>query len=112
MKELLKHSGSLPATINMHLTRSCNFGCKYCYAGFSECESLRIPNGHLLRILHAIADAEPTEGFGPRKVNFAGGEPLLYPGLSEVIACSKRLGLRTSIVTNGSMLDHTNVSRL
>jgi hypothetical protein len=28
----------LPETINIHLTRRCNFGCRFCYAQFAECD--------------------------------------------------------------------------
>jgi len=39
-----------------------------------------------------------------QKVNFAGGEPLLFKGLREAIVHSKSLGMATSIITNGSLL--------
>jgi radical S-adenosyl methionine domain-containing protein 2 len=45
-------------------------------------------------------------------VNFAGGEPLLYTGLADIVELSKGLGLTTSIVTNGSMLNEPTISLL
>src|SRR5260221_4742937 len=94
----------LPETINIHLTRSCNFGCRFCYAGFVECGSTRIPPDQLRSVLDAISRAGPLPGGRKRKVNFAGGEPLLYPGLPGMIQFCKHLGLVTSLVTNGSLL--------
>lgn len=39
-----------------------------------------------------------------RKINFAGGEPLLVPHIQELIQLAKEQGLTTSIVTNASLL--------
>jgi MoaA/NifB/PqqE/SkfB family radical SAM enzyme len=42
---------------------------------------------------------------GFQRVTFAGGEPLLAPHIDELVQAAKhRFGLRTSIVTNGSLL--------
>src|SRR6266850_704142 len=94
----------LPETINIHLTRSCNFGCRFCYAEFSECGSTRIPPDQLRSVLEAIGRAGPLPPGRKRKVNFAGGEPLLYPGLPGIMQFCRQLGLVTSLVTNGSLL--------
>jgi len=94
----------LPETINIHLTRSCNFGCRFCYAEFAECGSRRIPPDQLRSVLEAISRAGPLPSGCKRKVNFAGGEPLLYYGLPGIIQFCKQLGLVTSLVTNGSLL--------
>lgn len=108
----LVRSRELPETINIHLTRTCNFGCRYCYAEFAECGSTRIPSDYLRRIVEAIGRADPPPGGRSRKVNFAGGEPLLYTELPAIIAFAKELGLATSLVTNGSLLDDRAIARL
>src|SRR5690242_13212128 len=95
----------LAETINIHLTRACNFGCRFCYAEFAECGSTRIPPDQLRSVLQAISCAGPLPSRRKRKVNFAGGEPLLYPGLPGVIQFCKHLALVTSLVINGSLLD-------
>jgi len=102
----------LPETINIHLPRGCNFACRFCYAEFAECSSTRIPPDQLRQILDAIGRADPLPTARNRKVNFAGGEPLLYPGLPGIIEFSKGLGLMTSLVTNGSLLDERVMARL
>ena len=43
-------------------------------------------------------------GAGFRKINFAGGEPMLYPELNCLIQTAKENGLVTSIVTNGTKI--------
>jgi radical S-adenosyl methionine domain-containing protein 2 len=99
-----KSSRVLPETINIHLTRNCNFHCHFCYAEFAECDSSRIRLDRLRLLLNAISCAPPPPSGRKRKMNFAGGEPFLYAGLPEIIKFSKQLGLTTSVVTNGSLL--------
>ena len=112
MKTPLTHPiAPLPATINIHLTRLCNFGCRYCYAEFRETGAVQIGRTEMFAILDAIAENHHT-GTQPRKVNFAGGEPFLYRDLPELIAYSKKLDLTTSAVTNGSLLNGELMSRL
>ena len=102
----------LPETLNIHLTRTCNFGCRFCYAGFAECGVSRIPPDELCRIVEMIARAGPLPGGRGRKVNFAGGEPMLYAGLSDVLKFCKQLGLVTSLVSNGALLNEPTIARL
>lgn len=108
----LKNRAVLPQTINIHLIRNCNFGCRYCYAGFTETGAGRIPPEHLLAILDQIATSPVPNGEFPRKVNFAGGEPFLYSNLPDFIRYSKRIGLVTSVVTNGSLLNNPVIAQL
>lgn len=73
--------------------------CKFCYATF---EDMRITNQlskeDVFKILDKLKEA------GLQKITFAGGEPLLYKWIYEVIEYSKNIGLTTSIITNGSLL--------
>ena len=108
----VQNNAVLPQTINIHLTRVCNFGCEYCYAEFQETGSVRIEPRQLLEIVNRIAATPLVEGAESRKVNFAGGEPFLYPGLPEIIASAKNARLKTSVVTNGSLLDERLMNQL
>ena len=103
---------TLPATVNIHLNRACNFGCRYCYAEFAELSVGMIPPNELREILTAIAAAPLPAGIPQRKVNFAGGEPLLHPKIIAMIEYAHGLGLKTSIVTNGSRLTPETLARL
>jgi MoaA/NifB/PqqE/SkfB family radical SAM enzyme len=51
-----------------------------------------------------LAAIEDAAELGYRTVSVSGGEPLLYPALAEVLDVSKRLGLRTTVTTNGTVL--------
>lgn len=50
--------------------------------------------------------------YGCRTVNFTGGEPTLRPDLEEIIGYASRLGMWTSLVTNGSFLTRERIRGL
>lgn len=69
-------------------------GCFFCFAA-----NLPKPNltpSEAIRIVKML----PQAGF--KKINFAGGEPMLYSGLDGVIRAAKECGMVTSMVTNGT----------
>jgi Fe-coproporphyrin III synthase len=53
-----------------------------------------------------------TLWLGYRAVAFSGGEPLIYPGLQQALRRAKALGLRTSVTTNGTLLDPPRLEAL
>lgn len=86
--------------VNLHLLQACNFNCKGCFAHFDK--------GHLLTAdeWKCIIDNLKSSKL-VNSVNFAGGEPLLYPQLNTLIKYAKQNNLQTSIITNGSFMDDT-----
>ena len=44
---------------------------------------------------------DDAKKLGVRIVDFTGGEPLLYKGLPEALAYAKKIGLKTTVTTNG-----------
>ncbi len=88
---------TVPLSVNYHFTRKCNKECGFCFhtATTSYCETPERAQA----ALRLLRDA------GMRKINFAGGEPFLYPKfLGGLLAfCKDTLRLESvSIVTNGS----------
>lgn len=91
--------------VNWHVWSRCNYKCKFCFfteAGYLNAnkgvsgESLCLEDGK--RLLGILASA------GIVKINFAGGEPTLYPHISEYISAAVGLGISATIVTNGTGL--------
>lgn len=83
--------------MNWHLEPRCNYACGFCYATFTEIVQLpRLPKAEGASVLRAVAES------GVDKINFVGGEPMLHPHLGEYIREAKRLGMTTSIVSNGT----------
>lgn len=84
---------------NIHLTGLCNYSCVFCHSG-KGCSSGRDIAAEKWRpiIEDLICQREIT------KINFVGGEPLLYPELKTCIRVAKDCGATTSIVSNGSLI--------
>ena len=84
-------------SVNLHITPACNYECKFCFAHFSNANTLlRFDEwSQIIQLLH---------DHGTQKVTFVGGEPLLHPDLSKLLKFSHSLGLTTTIVTNGSLI--------
>lgn len=86
-------------TINFHLTEYCNYKCKFCFATFKDSPPEKISKEECKEIVKILAESKIFT-----KINFAGGEPTAVKYLPELIKYAKRLGLTTSIVSNGSKL--------
>lgn len=90
-------------SVNYHLWKPCNMECGFCFARFEELQSL-LPKGHLpkddaIAVVRALGDSGRF-----RKINFAGGEPMLCPWLPDLVQTAKEHGFTTGVVTNGSRL--------
>ncbi|MDP3270077.1 MAG: viperin family antiviral radical SAM protein [Legionella sp.] len=91
--------------VNIHLTGKCDMRCIGCYARFGEdveSKPFALTKYDWMQVLNNIYDF--SNGLNV-KINFVGGEPLLYPSLPELLDHSKNKGFTTSIVTNGSLLE-------
>ena len=88
------------AAVNIHFTRKCNFGCKFCF--HTAKTSYVLPPDSLIAIIRLLAEA------GVEKINFAGGEPTLPSYrrvLGEMTKAAKKLGISSvSIISNGSQM--------
>ncbi|MBI2388813.1 MAG: radical SAM protein [Deltaproteobacteria bacterium] len=91
-------------------TLRCNLRCAHCG---SSCEAKspldELSTEQILRVLDTIAEDFDTSRIF---VSITGGEPLLRKDLDEVVAHMTRIGLRSCIVTNGTLLDEARARRL
>jgi radical SAM protein with 4Fe4S-binding SPASM domain len=91
-------------------TLRCNLRCTHCG---SSCEATS-PHDELStdEVLRAFGDV--AEDFDARRifVSITGGEPLLRPDLFTVVERMTRLGFRSCIVTNGTLLGACQAARL
>ena len=86
-----------PIAVNFHLYKPCNYRCRFCFATFRDIRG-QLDLEQSLQLLRVLRDA------GCEKLNFAGGEPTLHPHIGPLLAESRRLGLVTSIISNGARL--------
>lgn len=88
--------------INYHATNACNYGCRYCFGKFDCKKAPSVQEAK--RVIDNIRVYFNKNGIKNGRINFAGGEPTLYPYLDELIDYAVSLGIEVSIVTNGSLL--------
>lgn len=91
-------------SVNWHLTPACNYACKFCFAqNLGEKPMPQEQGVHLIERLVRL---------GMDKINFAGGEPLLHPGLPYYCSAANDIGMTVSITTNGSLLTANLIDEL
>lgn len=94
---------------NIHLTGKCDMQCIGCYARFGEdaiSKPFALSKDDWIKVINNIY--EYSNGMNV-KINFVGGEPLLYPFLPNLLNHSKNKGFTTSVVTNGSLLKRRSI---
>src|ERR1700754_4101448 len=76
--------------------RRCNLACAYC----NEYDKVSnpVPTGEMLRRIELLAK------LGTGIITISGGEPLLHPGLDEIIRAIRTHGDIATIITNGYLL--------
>jgi len=100
------HAPKRTHTLQIHVTRKCNLKCLHCYSSSGPEHEDALDLDHLKE---AVTDAKDL---GFTFVTLSGGEPFLYPGMKDILAHAKALGLRTATVTNGMFLDKRRLEAL
>ncbi len=93
--------------IQWHLTERCNLRCRHCYQGRGNVREMTV--GEVKREIDGATRMFQAweEEHGIRvspSIHFTGGEPFLYGGLFDVIACSKAKGYGVAMMTNGCLI--------
>ena len=92
-----------PLYVVFDVTRNCNLRCIHCYSSEKQGEMATTDVYHILDMLSAA---------GAGVIDFGGGEPLLRKDIFDILCYSKKLGLYSSISTNGTLLDEHGVKQL
>jgi|Deesub1362B_J571_1020462.scaffolds.fasta_scaffold00002_749 radical SAM protein with 4Fe4S-binding SPASM domain len=94
--------------ITGELTERCNFNCIHCYinrpADDRKAQQKELTTEEWKEFLQEAAS------LGCLTVKFTGGEPLLREDFEELYLFSRRLGMKVSILTNGSLITPRLVS--
>jgi radical SAM protein with 4Fe4S-binding SPASM domain len=88
-------------------TRKCNLSCVHCYSSAAD----KDPTGVLVTeqaksFIHDLAD------FNVPVILFSGGEPLLRKDIFELAKFAKKLGLRTALSTNGTLITENTAEKI
>lgn len=107
--KLLDWNPKTPFVLNLHITKACNMKCVFCFGGFKETKHTKTKE-EWMTLIKKIG--QETQFLPDRRLNFAGGEPLLAPYLPELLALAKQEGFKTSIITNGSRLTEAYLDQI
>jgi pyrroloquinoline quinone biosynthesis protein E len=89
---------SAPETVHLAITARCNLACPGCYLPRQGGES-ELTVADWCDLITQWAQMRVFQ------IAVGGGEPLLYDGLFEVLACAHEHGLVPNLTTNGTLLD-------
>lgn len=91
---------SCTAIANVDLTNRCNMNCPICFANANDAGYVYEPTFEQVhRMLVALRSEKPIRCTA---VQFAGGEPTVYPQFVEAVADAKKLGFaQIQVATNG-----------
>ncbi len=86
--------------LEMHLTYTCPQGCLFCseHHRMATFKKAPVTWGRVARVLRTHASR------GIDNVHFTGGEPTIHKRFVDILALAKKLGMRTSVGTIGTML--------
>lgn len=98
--ELFDGCGRRIDHLRLSLTDRCNLACQYCSVGRQQ-ESRRIDARFAVALVAWLSNRH-----GVRHLRLTGGEPLLYPGLLEVVSALSALGTlkEITLTTNAQAL--------
>ena len=93
-----------PVLAHMIPIRRCNLSCGYCneYDNFSK----PVPLSEMFRRIDHLAE------LGISIITQSGGEPLLHPGLDQIIARVRHHGILAGMITNGYLLTTDRIRQL
>ncbi|MBN1447037.1 MAG: radical SAM protein [Bacteroidetes bacterium] len=87
----------MPILCNYYLTYRCNAYCDFCHFG-DHAAYRGTRHASTQDVLRNLPD---LRRLGVRFIDLTGGEPLLHPQLDMIAREAQRLGMRTSVTTNG-----------
>lgn len=104
MKNILPKATYFPFLAHMVVSRNCNLNCGYC----SEYDKTATP----VPVSQLKRQIDLLHKFGLIMLTITGGEPLLHPGLFEVLDYAKGKFLILQMITNGYLLTQQAVEKL
>ncbi len=94
---------NIPINVTWMITNRCNYNCEFCFR-FTDREELDFETAKM--IMDKLIDA------GVKKMSWAGGEPLLWPHIFDLIDYTHDQGVQTMLITNGALIKPEMYDRL
>lgn len=85
----------LPINVTWLITDRCNYDCQFCF---------RFLDRHEISFEKAQKIIDKLIAAGLKKISWAGGEPLLWPGMLDLIKYTHDREITTMLITNGELI--------
>ncbi len=85
----------VPFFVQLVPTSRCNLNCRYCFGQFHEREGINFPREKLLLVIDGLA------ALGTRFILLTGGEPMMYPHITEIVRRIGEHGIELLLGSNG-----------
>ena len=95
-------------TLQWHITHRCNLRCKHCYQDDYSAFESRDALGDILNQYEALLKEYSYKGH----INFTGGEPFTHPDLFWLLEETKKRGITTAVLTNGTLIGKSEAKKL
>lgn len=95
--------------LRISVTSCCNFKCIYCT---NEGQAHNDNDFISIEFIKRLSDFIKTNGIYIKKINITGGEPLLHPGLVEIVTALNGCADSLTLNTNGELLDSQKIIAL
>lgn len=108
IKNWMKGKPDNPVTIELNPTNKCNAKCLSCWLREFKPEQVKeLSKKELLRIVKEASEFNVKEFRVP-----GSGEPLIKPGIMEVLRAVKQHKMNGMLITNGTLLDKNKIKEL
>ncbi len=107
LQSVLENGG--PGFCQFAITNACNAQCRFCSFSRTEGSPKNRCFAETGRAIDAIAVLAAR---GIRYLVITGGEPLLHPGLGDIVIAAARCGLNVMLVTNAALLEERRIEEL
>src|SRR5208283_5167940 len=97
MRQSMKAKGPL-FIVPWRCTFACDSNCVHCISAGKPAVADEVDTAGAIKIVDEVSD------FGASFFGITGGQPFLRKDLFEVISYAKKLGLNTSIITDGRLV--------
>ncbi|MAE81330.1 MAG: hypothetical protein CMB80_01250 [Flammeovirgaceae bacterium] len=96
-----------PLHVEVGPTNRCQHHCSFCSVDWITHGVVKIDTDVLVNAIHSMADV------GVKSIYFAGeGEPLIHPGMEDFVQAAYKRGVKTSVSTNGALLNEKRLGSL
>ncbi len=92
----------LPVNVTWMITNRCNYNCEFCFRFFERKE---------LDYKTAVKITDKLAAAGLRKISWAGGEPLLWPRMMDLIDYTHQHSIDTMLISNGELITQDMIAR-